>query len=272
MSSISAKLDRLEARLQTLIEGRLTRLLPAQEYREKLISHLVSALNAGIQHQPDGSSLAPDVYVLLVHPDISPKIETNQPLLEELAVFIQKAGLDAGLIFAQPPLIYVSPNSEVAENSIVVLTRISREPLGQTIESIIQDETGAGNIPQNAFLIVNGIEIFVLDQAVVNIGRHSNNDLVIEDTRVSRSHAQLRADHGRYVLFDLGSKGGTFVNGKRVVRMQINPKDVISLAGLPLVYGQDVLNSDSLEQTQQMNPSSLVSSVDEEASTKDNRL
>jgi pSer/pThr/pTyr-binding forkhead associated (FHA) protein len=63
--------------------------------------------------------------------------------------------------------------------------------------------------------------------------------LVIDDPRVSRNHAQLRAIKGRFVLFDLNSTGGTFVNGQRTSQTVLYPGDVISLAGVALIFGQD---------------------------------
>jgi len=62
---------------------------------------------------------------------------------------------------------------------------------------------------------------------------------VIDDGRISRLHAQLRAVRGRYVIFDLDSRGGTWVNGQRVRQQALAPGDVISLAGVPLVFSQD---------------------------------
>jgi pSer/pThr/pTyr-binding forkhead associated (FHA) protein len=94
----------------------------------------------------------------------------------------------------------------------------------------------------NAFLIVNGTETFPLTGSVVNIGRRETNQLVINDPRVSRNHAQLRAVHGVYILFDLNSTGGTYVNGMRVYQQNLQAGDVISLAGVALVYGEDTTN------------------------------
>jgi pSer/pThr/pTyr-binding forkhead associated (FHA) protein len=94
-------------------------------------------------------------------------------------------------------------------------------------------------LPENAFLIVEGVREFALLEAVINIGRRLDNHLVIEDPRVSRHHAQLRAINGRFVLFDLDSSGGSFVNGQRLSQGILYPGDVISLAGVTLIYGQD---------------------------------
>jgi pSer/pThr/pTyr-binding forkhead associated (FHA) protein len=93
-------------------------------------------------------------------------------------------------------------------------------------------------VPEDAFVIVDGIRVIPLTQPIVNIGRRVDNTLVIDDPRVSRTHAQLRAINGRYIIFDLNSTGGTFINGERVTQSILYPGDVISLAGADLIYGQ----------------------------------
>ena len=95
-----------------------------------------------------------------------------------------------------------------------------------------------GTIPEDAFVIIDGIRVVPLNQTIVNIGRRIENTLVVDDPRVSRTHAQLRAINGRYIIFDLNSTGGTLVNGKRVNQSVLYPGDVISLAGAELIYGQ----------------------------------
>ena len=74
---------------------------------------------------------------------------------------------------------------------------------------------------------------------MINLGRRSDNHVVIDDMRVSRIHAQIRAIKEHYVIFDLDSSGGTFVNGVCLSQSTLYPGDVISLAGVDLVYGQD---------------------------------
>jgi pSer/pThr/pTyr-binding forkhead associated (FHA) protein len=93
-------------------------------------------------------------------------------------------------------------------------------------------------IPEEAFLIIDGVKVFPLGEPVINIGRRLDNNLVIDDVRVSRCHAQLRAINNRYVIFDLNSSGGTFINGRRSTQAVLYPGDVITLAGVDLIYGQ----------------------------------
>lgn len=56
-------------------------------------------------------------------------------------------------------------------------------------------------------------ERWPLDRDATGIGRWEGNDIVLGDPEASRRHAQIRREGGRYVLVDLGSKNGTFVNG-----------------------------------------------------------
>ena len=95
------------------------------------------------------------------------------------------------------------------------------------------------NIPVNAFFVIEGVRIYPLVKALINIGRGLENDLVIDDRRVSRNHAQLRAIHGQFVLFDLKSTRGTFINGHRIVQAILYPQDTISLGEVILTFNQE---------------------------------
>ena len=94
-------------------------------------------------------------------------------------------------------------------------------------------------IPPNAVFVMEGGKTFPLVQAVISVGRMLDNHLVIDDPRVSRHHAQLRAVDGHFVLADLNSTGGIFVNGRRVTETILYPSDIISLAGVILTFQQD---------------------------------
>jgi serine phosphatase RsbU (regulator of sigma subunit) len=59
------------------------------------------------------------------------------------------------------------------------------------------------------------------------IGRQPENELIIRDSRVSRTHARILVEDARYVLEDCGSRHGTYVNGKRVSRHLLQGSDKI---------------------------------------------
>lgn len=100
---------------------------------------------------------------------------------------------------------------------------------------------GAENsVPENAYLIVDGTKVVPLDQPIISVGRSLDNALVIDDPRVSRHHMQLRVINGKFVLFDLNSSGGTFLNGQRTNQAVMYAGDLISLAGVKLIFVHDV--------------------------------
>ena len=57
---------------------------------------------------------------------------------------------------------------------------------------------------------------FMLEGDQITIGRDPTNSITINDAEISRRHARLSYQGGKYVLEDLGSTNGTFVNGQRL--------------------------------------------------------
>jgi hypothetical protein len=239
MSLLQAKLKQLESRLQSLIEGSAARLAPMRGEQDDLPGQLVAAMQAGIQAGQSGEWWAPNLFTLTVHPVHAYELRENQALLKELAKTIEQTGLEAGLHFYSEPYLKIAVDPALPARQIHILARVSDNQVDDTSTLTFDPGQEGYFIPKDAFLIVGGMEVFPLSQPVINIGRRPDNHLVIDDLRISRVHAQLRAIKGRFVLFDLESTGGTFVNGERVKRCTLYPGDVISLSGVNLVYGQE---------------------------------
>lgn len=256
MSRLKTKLARLESRLQSLIEGSAARLFPLKEGQSELLPRLVAAMKAGVRAGPDGALLAPNLYTIMVHPDHVQILQEDSALLEELANLVLQSGMETGLHFTTPPVIKIAANPAEITGQVNVMTQISSDQAGDTNTMALEVSSEGGAIPNNAFLIIGGTQVFPLTQAVLNLGRRVDNHLVVEDPRVSRVHCQLRAIRGRYVIFDLGSSGGTFINGELVKQCTLHPGDVVSLAGFPLIYGQDTFtfSGDALGTTHPLVP------------------
>ena len=236
------KLDQLEVKLQSLVEGQLAGILPGLRVEDRVIQRLAGALKQNIIEQKDEGAIAPNVFTLIVAPDTSP-IWKEQRTIEALKSIITTAGKEVGLKFTAQPTITITTDENFSADDIGVVASHKLEPVADTqgMENPTPaSATEAGEtIPENAFLIIEGVKVHPLTESVVNIGRRLENQLVIDDPRVSRNHAQLRSIKGRYVLFDLNSTGGTFVNGQRTSQTVLYPGDVISLAGVALIFGQD---------------------------------
>jgi len=73
-------------------------------------------------------------------------------------------------------------------------------------------------------------QTFELFKDVHTIGREAGNDIIVNDPQVSRHHARLTMQGSAYVLEDLGSTNGSFVNGRRVTGpVALSAGDMIGL-------------------------------------------
>jgi len=236
------RLDQLEAKLQKLVEDQLAGILPGVKLEDRVIQRLATAVRENIVEQKDDRAIAPNIFTLIVSTDTSPMWK-EQSTITALKNIIITASRDVGLKFVTQPTINITTDDTFSADEIKVVASHKLEPVGDTqgvqMSTTNEDIEEGDNIPENAFLIIEGVKVHPLNEPVVNIGRRLENQLVIDDPRVSRNHAQLRAIKGRFVLFDLNSTGGTFVNGQRTSQTVLYPGDVISLAGVALIFGQD---------------------------------
>ena len=113
-------------------------------------------------------------------------------------------------------------------------------------------------------------KVYPLETPDISIGRDNTNMIVINDAEVSRRHARMELRGATYVIQDLGSTNGTFVNGSRVSGIQVlNSGDAVSFGeGVVLAYesAEDVnatILSEKAPQTviQQTTPAPAPASV-----------
>lgn len=235
------KLEQLEARLQALIEVRLVSALPGFKVETLVIQKLASAMHDNLVEKGD-LKIAPNVYTIIAHPTMAASWQDPR-LIKTIITSLKIVGNEVGLEFETPPTLSINTKKDMPVDSITVLASHQVEPAPDTVGiTPVQNnsmDAKSETMPENAFLIIDGVKLFPLKVPVINIGRRLDNQLVIDDPRISRNHAQLRAIKGRYIVFDLNSTGGTFVNGQRTSQTVLYPGDVISLAGVPVVFGQD---------------------------------
>lgn len=264
-------LDQLEAKIQSLVENQLTGILPGMKLEDRIIQKLAVALKQNIIEQKDKGAVAPNVYTLIVGVE-SASMWNDSRFIDTLKYVIFTAGRDVGLTFETAPTITITTEAGYSEGEVSVIASHKLEPVeetqGMATNTNNEPETN-DTIPDNAFLIIEGVKVHPLKETVVNIGRRLENHLVIDDPRISRNHAQLRAIKGRFVLFDLNSTGGTFVNGQRTSQTVLYPGDVISLAGVALIFGQD--NPPPRPDLMDTSPLSEPGSNDRPTATLDNQ-
>jgi len=250
MGGMKINLAAIEERIQSFVEDSLA-VFPWGKRKDQIAPLLMATLRGSLVEDTEGNLFAPSLVTIFVHPSSLPEMLANQSGLETLARILNEACQEAGIRFRRSPVIRVASSYDLGEDEIRVHSTFpTDEVVSQTAAiDIPHPEISLDTRPINAFLIVNGAEVIPLRMVVINLGRRTDNHIVIDDPRVSRKHAQLRAVRNQYVIFDLNSSGGTYVNGQRISQVTLKPGDVISLAGVAMIYGEDNPQSGSDHKT-----------------------
>jgi pSer/pThr/pTyr-binding forkhead associated (FHA) protein len=98
-------------------------------------------------------------------------------------------------------------------------------------------------LSQRAYLEITGSEekdgIFELGEKAVVIGRSTECDIRLGVQNVSRKHARVLFQNEEYLIEDLESKNGGFVNGIKVVKCVLRNNDQIEIGGVKLVFNEE---------------------------------
>lgn len=243
-------IDQFEAIARRLVEGSFNRLfsgrLDVTEISAELLRVAESNRRGGVFPNDYQVELSPTDYTFW---------RENQPTLEQdLAQLIVELSQRTGATLIGWPHVELAANTGLGRNQIAVRAAHNaelREETGVLIRSAdSRQQIEAVLLELDAFLIVDGKHHVPLRQPVIAIGRRANNDVVVDAATVSRRHAQIRWRFGRFIVTDLGSRGGTYVNGRRVDECVLQPGDVITLSDKSLIYGE------GLDETRRIHPHS----------------
>ena len=244
---MKSKLDLIEARLQALIENRFT-WLDLRGSHPRLGSQIVDALRNTLLADGEDTRILPNVIQFSMHPDNVNAWKAHPEWMEWLEHTIQETISEAGLYFSAPLAIQLQADQSLKKNGLNVETYSTQTTADSTTALTGITRTVPEPVKRasaHCYLILNGDQYFPLNEAVINLGRRDDNHIVFEDPRVSRTHAQIRKVHQDFILFDLNSTGGTFVNGNRITQYSLKPGVVISLAGVAIIYGEETQTDDS---------------------------
>jgi FHA domain/FhaA, N-terminal domain len=237
---MATPLESLERQLEALVERALPRLLGGRFSIPVIAAQLARTMEDGLRWDERGKGFAPDQFALTLHPDDVETLLAQAPdLRRQLSEGLAEAARSQSYVMSSAPEVTLAADPTLARWDVRVVAWHRSRPTEFTQGMPREARTEPGRIPDGAFLIIDGGKHYPLDRPVVNIGRRLDNQIILEDPHVSRTHAQLRVREGRFVLFDLGSTAGTEVNGRRAQQHALRPGDVIVIGGSSLVYGED---------------------------------
>lgn len=220
--------------MEALVEGTFARLFAGRVHPRDVALQLARALEDSAAAGEPATR-----YVVRLNPEDARSLLNAHPdLARLLASELLNLARAEQMTLPQPPEVSLQPEPSQRPHSLVIAAERAPAAVSET-QSMTPVSPARPQAAPRAFVILDGERTVVLTQPVISLGRRFDNSIIIDDARVSRSHAQLRLRFGRYVVYDLSSTGGTFVNGHRVEECVLRPGDVISLGGVPIIYGED---------------------------------
>lgn len=217
----------LEGKLERLVEGAFAKGFKSSLQPVELAKRLDREMEAG-RTVSVSKIYIPNEYIVRLNPgDFAAFSDFQDKLIDELKSFLDKRRK--------------AKNYAVMGALSVILKEDKKLPLGRAeVEARLVAPSQMEN-PEalaSVSLIIDGEEAdtFWLAEGRATIGRLDSNEISVPDPGLSRHHAEINVGNGRFLLTDLGSTNGTFVNGKRVAETELKNGAKITAGDITLVF------------------------------------
>ena len=208
------------------------------------------------------NTYVPNEYHVMLHPEDWENVGSfNKMLALELQDYLQHKAEEKGFTLVGQPLVILEKDEDLSLGNIQVQAEFS-EAIPVNIESLRKEHVGDEESDQNTqmyqplkdtspmgrietvskLVVTKGQDCgkeYSLGNYQTIIGRRETNDIVLNDVSVSRRHAQLEHNNNRFVLTDLNSTNGTFINGHRITKQLLEPGDIITFGTTVCIFKVD---------------------------------
>ncbi|HMO56797.1 MAG TPA: DUF3662 and FHA domain-containing protein [Roseiflexaceae bacterium] len=233
-------LDRFESFMEQIVEGSVARLFrsPVQpaEIAKRLERAMESQQTVGVRRV-----IVPNAYRVFLNPqDMAVFSQMRREIEHEMATYLADLAQERGFSMLEHPHVELVVDATVPQRSIQVIAETTAGKREATSDQTQVFQAGPADVTAiraRLLLTLRGINHTIpLESTLLTIGRGLNNDIILEDERVSRHHAQLRYRARRFWIADVGSTNGTFVNGEQIAEQVLRDNDTISLGGLEVIF------------------------------------
>jgi FHA domain-containing protein len=236
-------LSEFERRLEGAIEGLFTKAFRTGMQPVELATRILREMEAnktiGVREV-----WVPNGYVFyLSSPDRDRFSGTEKHLRRELEQVVREGAAERGWGLVGPPEVQFQTDPELKQGEFRCEPLLIEGPTTGGAAPVQAPESG-GREPdrqdRGAQLVViekgKAGKAFPLAKDRVIIGRLGESDLVLSDPGVSRRHAEVRREDGRYVIADLGSTNGTMVNEATIGERELEEGDRITVGRTVLEF------------------------------------
>jgi Protein of unknown function (DUF3662)/Inner membrane component of T3SS, cytoplasmic domain len=254
-------LRNLEAKLGGLVEGAFGRAFKSSVQPVELAHKLAKEMEES-QVVSVSRVYVPNHYRVFLSPQDREQFSTYESALrKELSDYLLEHARQEGLALTSRPQIELMTDDRLDVGEFGIQAQLLSPPEEEEVQAGPQAAPSAGDFghtmvysPDRAArvleaegapadggraLLVGEGRRSVLSGDMLLIGRSRECEVVLADPNVSRKHAELRREGGRWVIADLGSTNGIKVNGRRVDRAPLEPGDRITLGLTELTFELD---------------------------------
>lgn len=233
-------LSRFEQLMENMVEGSVARLFRSPVQPVEIARRLERAMESQ-QSISVKRVIVPSFYKAYLNPaDFAAFQPVRAQLEQEMATYLSELAQERSFSMLEHPRVVLAEDPAVPRRSIQVVAEMTNTGGAETTQvmapAVAPARPARKSHAQLLLQTPGGPQLIPLESTAVSLGRGLGNDVILEDTRVSRHHAQLRYRQRRFWVTDLGSTNGTFVNGERVNEAALSDGDLISLGGLELTF------------------------------------
>ena len=213
-SQVTMGLQSLERRLERMVEGVFTRRARGSIRPIELGRRLVREMDDNRSVDVRGRRIVPNDFTVLLSPtDHNSFAEIEETLCTELAEAAREYAREETYHFMGPVLVQLRVDNDLKIGRFGIISALRQAPGG----------LGGGS------LVLPSGERVALGEHVTTVGRLPECTVSVNDTNVSRHHAEVRTGRTAYVVIDLNSTNGTMINGSRIVGEQpLADGDIVS--------------------------------------------
>jgi hypothetical protein len=250
----------IERKIEALFEGVFGRAFRTNVQPVELARKLAKEMD---DHRTVSVSrvYAPNEYTIYLSPADREQFQTYEENLRgELQEYLSEHARREEYALLSPPRVNLETDSDLDVGEFGIATRMAQpdrrraagdEPPGDlepgatmiykatapvATQAVSAAELGVDQ--ELVSLTIGGTRHDVKQRRVV-LGRSRDCDIQVNDSNVSRRHAELRQEGASYWIVDLGSTNGLEVNGKRVKRAQLNDGDTITLGSTEVTFARE---------------------------------
>lgn len=234
-------LSRFEQLMEQMVEGSVARLFRSPVQPVEIARRLERAMESQ-QSISVKRVIVPSFYRAYLNPqDFAAFQPVRAQLEQEMATYLSELAQERNFTMLEHPRVALAEDAAVSKRNIQVVAEMAATPGAESTQvmSPVAQPAAQPARKGHALLLLQtpgGPQPVPLESTAASLGRGLSNDIILEDTRVSRHHAQLRYKQRRFWITDLGSTNGTFVNGERVSETALRDGDVLSLGGLEMTF------------------------------------